>query len=745
MKKILKVMIILLVLSMGKVRAETFYEDNYVNAYATYIKGDFTKSQHMRFIRRYGDDLAIYCLTPDKLLYEDEVYTARFYNIEKYLNITKEKYKRISEVAYFGYNYKNHTDSKWYAVTQMMLWKEMDPEATIFYTDKFKGNKITKYVEEEKEIENLIKNYHILPNIDNLDLTYNKEYLINDSNNILNEYQIEDNPLDIKIENNKLKIKASIKGTYKIKLIRKDGTHSHVTIPYTASKGQNLLIRGYIDRPYKEITINITGSNLEIKKVDSETLNSEARGEVSVEGANYKLYDENNNLVDTLIINEDGTAKIENIKYGNYTLKETKAPTGYNLDNKTYNIKIDEENKNIILKENIIKSKLIINKYLKDDNNLKSEKNITFSIYDNNNNLVNKITTDDNGKASIELIYGKYKIIQENTTLGYKKVEDFYVEINNNEDKIINLEDNRINVNLKINKKDIDSNKNIILSNTSFKIKDLQTNKYIKYNDSDIFTTNNEGIINLNIKGGKYRLEEVISPNGYMLGDNVEFVIDSDIKELELNIYNKKQYGKLKIIKQGKLLNNNYILLKNVKFNIYAYQDIISGDNTMYYKKDELVDTVITDINGIAISKDLIIGKYYIEEVNTLDNFIIDKNKYVIDFNNNLNIDIINKEIIITNQEKEIIIEKNDDIDKIDIDNIEMKDNDKKIENKNLIEKSIYPKTSNTDIYINTIICYLSLFGIILIISSVKNEKIRNILINNKFSIIKFKKRNRKG
>ena len=230
-----------------------------------------------------------------------------------------------------------------------------------------------------------------------------------------------------------------------------------------------------------------------------------------------------------------------------------------------------------------------------------------------------------------------------------------------------------------------------------------------------------------------------------MLGDNVEFVIDSDIKELELNIYNKKQYGKLKIIKQGKLLNNNYILLKNVKFNIYAYQDIISGDNTMYYKKDELVDTVITDINGIAISKDLIIGKYYIEEVNTLDNFIIDKNKYVIDFNNNLNIDIINKEIIITNQEKEIIIKKNDDIDKIDIDNIEMKDNDKKIENKNLIEKSIYPKTSNTDIYINTIICYLSLFGIILIISSVKNEKIRNILINNKFSIIKFKKRNRKG
>ena len=88
MKKVLKIMILLLVFSMGKAKAETFFEDNYVDSYATYIKDDFTKSQHMRFIRREGDNLPIYCLTPDKLLYEDEVYNARIYSQEKYLNIT---------------------------------------------------------------------------------------------------------------------------------------------------------------------------------------------------------------------------------------------------------------------------------------------------------------------------------------------------------------------------------------------------------------------------------------------------------------------------------------------------------------------------------------------------------------------------------------------------------------------------------------------------------------------------------
>ena len=393
-----------------------------------------------------------------------------------------------------------------------------------------------------------------------------------------------------------------------------------------------------------------------------------------------------------------------------------------------------------MLKEEIIKANLIINKYLKDDNILTKEENITFSIYDSNNILINKITTNDNGQAKIELTYGKYKIVQENTKLGYKKVDDFYIDINNNEDKIINLENERVNVSLKINKKDIDSNKNIIHSNALFKIKDLINNKYLKYNDSEVFKTNEEGIININIKGGKYSLEEVESPNGYILGENIEFIIDENTSNmLELNIYNKKQYGKIKINKKGKLLNNNFILLKNVKFNIYAYQDIRTDDDVIHYKKDELVDTVITDMNGLASSKKLLIGKYYIEEVSTLDNFIIDKNKYLIDFNNNSNIEIITKEINITNLEKQIIKEenkiidiKNDQLkDKINVEisreteKIKQQKTEEIVNIKNDVEEEIqtkYPKTSNREMYVYIIVSYLLLIGFMLLISSLKNE-----------------------
>lgn len=680
MKKFLIIITFIIICLTTDVKAEYFYEDNYVTGvYATYKKGDFTKSQLMRVIKREGDNLPVYCLTPSDTLYEDELYMARFYSIEKYLNISTEKYKRIKEIAYFGYNYKDHTDLKWYAITQIMLWKEMDEDADIYYANKFKGERIERFQKEEKEIETLIENYNKLPSIENIKMSINDTKEMNIES--LNEFNIEaDSSLNLKIENNRLIINPKKDGKYKIKLIKKDGNHSHITIPYTANKGQAIMIRGYIDKIEKEIEVEVYSGKLEIKKIDSETLNSLKRGSASVENAKYNLYDKNNNLIETITIGKDGIANVKDLKYGDYILKEVQAPLGYEIDNNIYNIKIDKENTKIELKEDIIKSKLIIKKYLKNDSLKSKEKNIIFEIYDMDNKLVDKITTNINGEAYTNLIYGKYKIVQKNTTFGYKKVNDFYVEIKSNKDKIVNLYDEIIKTKLKILKKDIDTKENI-LKEASFKIKDLNSNNYI--NNGEIFKTKN-GIIELNIKGGKYLLEEIIPPVGYIKDKNIEFSINSD-EEIVLNIYNKKQIGKIKILKYGKLLNNKLIKLSNVKFNLYAKEDILDN-NKIIYKKDELIE-ILTTNNSIAISKDLPIGKYYIKEIETLTGFYIDENIYDIDLNNKQDEQLIIKEIELINK------------------------------------KIVYPKTSNKDIIINTIVIYLIFIGLSLILSGLKHEK----------------------
>ena len=76
----------------------------------------------------------------------------------------------------------------------------------------------------------------------------------------------------------------------------------------------------------------------------------------------------------------------------------------------------------------------------------KPEANISFSIYDKFNNKVATITTDKNGMAEITLPYGDYKIVQDNTTEGYHKVEDIILSIKDTNDEIITLTDYKIQV-----------------------------------------------------------------------------------------------------------------------------------------------------------------------------------------------------------------------------------------------------------------------------------------------------------
>lgn len=121
---------------------------------------------------------------------------------------------------------------------------------------------------------------------------------------------------------------------------------------------------------------------------------------------------------------------------------------GYNLDEKTYEITISKENPTIelILKNNVIKKKIKIEKLYGDNISFQSEKNIDFEIYDEKNNLIRTISTNDEGICEIELPYGKYTIKQKNTTEGYSKIEPFTIIVDNSVNDVITLKDYKIPV-----------------------------------------------------------------------------------------------------------------------------------------------------------------------------------------------------------------------------------------------------------------------------------------------------------
>ena len=82
-------------------------------------------------------------------------------------------------------------------------------------------------------------------------------------------------------------------------------------------------------------------------------------------------------------------------------------------------------------------------KYMGDKNKKAPEENIKFQIFENGS-LIKEVTTDKKGKVKFSLPYGKYKIKQINSTVGYKFVNDFVIEINNNISETYELLDLKI-------------------------------------------------------------------------------------------------------------------------------------------------------------------------------------------------------------------------------------------------------------------------------------------------------------
>lgn len=439
------------------VNAQTtnFYEGEYIdgiwiNKYNPSNKT--TYYQKARFFRQTGSNKFAYCIEPFAFFNGDSIYES---TVTPY-NLSQNQLNKISLIAHFGYGYKNHSNNKWYAITQYMIWQISDPNGEFYFTDSLNGNKVNIYTNEINEINNLIKNYNTLPSIANNTYynEYNKELVLKDNNNVLNNYQIDNENFNIK--NNTLKANNLEEGEYTITLTRNDNYYNKPIIFYQSNSSQNLVETGDIKEIATNLIIIIQKTSLNITKIDKDSKSTTSSGDASLDGAVYELYDINMQPITKLEI-KDNNAYIEKITYGNYYLKEIKAGEGYELDNNTYNIYINKETPKveITLENQVIKAKVIINKKYGTENNLRDEKNINFNIYNSNHNLIKTITTNSQGHCEITLPYGKYILEQINSTEGYEKIKPYEFIIDTKETKDILLKDFKIKVPNTYNKNNI--------------------------------------------------------------------------------------------------------------------------------------------------------------------------------------------------------------------------------------------------------------------------------------------------
>ena len=629
--------------------------------YILKVKGSTRKYQQMTVITRNSDGSFVYCIEPGTPVSDGAVYPGQDFDQSYVGQMTQEQWRRITLLAYYGYGYGNHTDIHWYTVTQYLIWQTVPHGYDIYFTDSLNGNRITKYTNEINELNRLVEEHNISPNItnDTIDMVIGDTVELTDSNNVLNKFEVVDTDnVSASISGNTLSITANDVGDGSVTISKRDKNYSHPAIIYYHPTSQDLMMRGAYDPIDVNLKIEIVGGKVSVKKVDMDTGLGIAQGDATLDGAVYGIYDLEGNRVGEVISKGGEYVTSDYLpSLGTFFLKEEKSSTGYELNETKYffNITKDDLYPEVDVTEKVIERDLKIFKvYASDETGfLTGEPNVTFDIYlKSTGEKVTSITTDENGYATATLPYGTYTVRQVSSTEDHEMVEDFEIVVNEySEDPIYKLLANaEITARLKVIKIDSETGNTIPVAGIKFKIFDVENNEYVcQVTDKEqcVFVTNDEGILltPLPLESGTYRLEEQDQKlDGYLWNEEaLTFAIGDDSTLINDNVFgaivevefeNTQVKGKVEINKTGEELiieDDSYhyekIKLEGAEFELRANEDIIVGGKT-YYKKGELVTILVTDKDGYASIDNLPLGKYTLKEIKSANNNVLDPNTY---------------------------------------------------------------------------------------------------------------------
>ena len=348
----------------------------------------------------------------------------------------------------------------------------------------------------------------------------------------------------------------------------------------------------------KAVNEKIIGG-LEIIKIDEDT-------KEKIEGVTFEVYNSNKEVIGKITTGKDGKAvlKIDNMANGTYYYKEISAPDGYIVDSTMKEFKITEENK--IAKETVtnkkIRGTLEITKL--DDSRVAIE-GVKFNILaSDKKTVIETLTTDKSGHATTKkLDKGTYYYQEIEVPDGYVKDDEIFEFQINKQNEVVKREviNKRITGNLNVIK--VDDN-NTPIKGVKFEIYDANKNKV------DTITTDENGkAASKDLQIGTYTYKEVSVPKGYVIDENeYEFAVTSKVTKIEKTVVNNRAKGALKIIK----------LEKGTKTPIEGVTFEILDENK------NVVDTIVTNKDGIAEKQDLIVGKYYYREISAPDKYIVD-------------------------------------------------------------------------------------------------------------------------
>lgn len=377
---------------------------------------------------------------------------------------------------------------------------------------------------------------------------------------------------------------------------------------------------------------NLAGAEFEIYAAEDIYTNDYQK---NGNGERTKYYS-SGELVATIVTDKNGKAVISDLPLGTYKVVETKAPYGFVLNREAQIVTFAYVDDKIpVIKESMVfeneRQKVELSIMKEDGETESGIAGAVFGLYADEDiinadgkiivkagTLLEKAISNENGVVEFkkEYPFGNYHVEELEAPAGYVSTEEiveFDAAYAGGDIEIVKLEKIFKNypIKLEISKTDITGENELKGATLSIIDKDG--------NVMEMWESDGEVHIISSIPTGEYTLREEIAPYGYKIANEVKFTVENTKEIQKVSMKDELVRGKIIIVKTDEDTGKG---ISGVEFEIRD-------------KDGNLIDTLVTDKDGHAESKDLDIAvfkdgnfvediKYYVVETKAAEGYILD-------------------------------------------------------------------------------------------------------------------------
>lgn len=328
-----------------------------------------------------------------------------------------------------------------------------------------------------------------------------------------------------KTVNAKVKITASSKIQKAYKYQPTNGSMQPVTRLYPVTKNVSDTIKVTATRPKTKKPPKTVIPPVTIKKVDKST------GKM-ISGATLVIKDASGKVVKTFTSSTSGN-KFTDLSAGNYTVVETAAPAGYELNSEPVSFQIVENGSSVevTVENEHKKTGVVINKVdATTGNNIAGA---TLVVKDSNSNVIETFTSTVNGYEIEGLSNGTYTVTETEAPAGYK-LNSTPVSFTISDDQPtvdVTIENQPESSVVTISK--VDSVTGQPLAGAEILITNEEGEEVAR------FTSTTSAYTLKDLEYGTYTIEEVSAPEGYFLTEETQtFIVDATHLTAQITVKN---------------------------------------------------------------------------------------------------------------------------------------------------------------------------------------------------------------